>query len=139
MITPSVKRAVKQKPKKLKLIVKKDSVLTLQKGDKTKTVTMRAMKVKKKKVTLNAQKKSFTLSELFTGLEALMPDVQGGQYAVTVKKDTKGVLKWEGMPPADGKYVTLDSVSVNAAGNRGSAKITAVFGGKKYNATIKYK
>ena len=63
----------------------------------------------------------------------------GGQYAVTVKKDPKGVLKWDGMPPADGKYVTLDSVSVNAAGNRGSAKITAVFGGKKFNATVKYK
>ncbi|MBR0148366.1 MAG: hypothetical protein IJM23_04115 [Lachnospiraceae bacterium] len=139
IITPAVKKAVKQKPRKLKLIVRKDSVLTLQKGDKTKTVTMRAMKVKKKKVTLNAQKKSFTLSELFTGLEALMPDVQGGQYAVTVKKDIKGVLKWEGMPQADGKYITLDSVSVNAAGNRGSAKITAVFGGKKYNATVKYK
>ncbi len=138
-VIPEVKKAVKLVKKKHRLKVKKDSVLTLKKGDAEKKVTLKAVKIKKKNVKLSRSKPNASLSELFTNAEELLPDVKNAQFAVSVKKDKKGILKWDGMPAANGKQFTLSDIPITTTGNSGTATIQATFGGKVFRGKVKFK
>lgn len=138
-ITSEVKRAVKLIKKKRRLKVKKDSKLTLKKGDKTKTVTLKAVKVKKRTLKLSSSKLSGSLADIFTNAGELLPDVKDGQYLVSVRKDKKNILSFNGIPAADGKQINLSDFPVISSGNRGSATITATFGGKVFKGKVKFK
>ncbi|MCR5303227.1 MAG: hypothetical protein K6E33_01590, partial [Lachnospiraceae bacterium] len=136
-LTPATKGAVKVNNKNLKLTVKKDSLITLTKGDETKTVILHAVKLKKKTITLNSRKTSCSLSEIFTQAGEMLPDVENGKFLVSVLKDKNGILSDVNIPAADGTYVTLDDFTAGTTGKKGSALIQATFGGKVYKATVK--
>ncbi|MBQ7558282.1 MAG: hypothetical protein IJT00_09495 [Lachnospiraceae bacterium] len=137
-VTSTAKGAVKVNAKSRRLTVKKDSLITLTKGNESKSVLMYAVKLKKKNVTLNSRRKSVKLSEIFTNAGELLPDVENGKFLVSVVKDKNGILKDVNIPKAeDGKYVTLDEFTVGTTGKKGSAVIMATFGGKTFKAAIK--
>ena len=136
-VTPSVKGAVSLNTKNGKLTVKKDTELTLKKGDVTKTVKVKVVKIKKKPVTLGSRDTSFNLAEVFSGAGELVPDIKDGKYLCGIVADKKGILKEYYTPSADGEYATLESFTFGTTGAAGSATLYAVFGGKTYKATVK--
>ena len=135
-IVPGVSKAVTTNDNTHVLTVKNSSELTLKMGDDTRTVNLKAMTVKKKNVSLNSRKQSFTLAEMFPGLEDMMPDISNGQYSIEVVKDPKKILKWDG-PISAQTFLTLDDIVIDSTGAKGSATIKAVFGGKAFTATVK--
>ncbi len=136
-VTCYTKNALTQNAKTHALKVAKDSLITLRKGSEEKTVILRAITLKKKTVTVNSRRTSISLADLFDGAEGMLPDVQGGKYAVSVKSDKKGILSWNDFTAEEGIAVDLSDLIVDSTGNKGSAVISATFGGKTYNATVK--
>ncbi|MCR5303471.1 MAG: hypothetical protein K6E33_02835 [Lachnospiraceae bacterium] len=143
---PLTKNAVKVNEKTRKLSLKKETVLKLSRtadGEtETKTVLLNYVKIKKKTVVLAEDLKTVKLDQLYTGAYELVPDVNTDEnsYIISVK-DKKGVLD-NVLIPAYYEYESLPKLSecsLNATGNKGSATVTTTFGGKKFNATVKYK
>ena len=75
----------------------------------------------------------------FTNADELLPDVKDGQYLVSVRKDKKNVLSFNAIPLADGKQISLSDFPVTGSGNKGSAIITATFGGKVFKGRVKFR
>lgn len=136
-ITSSVKGAVSANAKNGKLTVKKDTVLTLKKGDVTKTVTVKAVSIKKKPVTLGSRDTVFSLAEVFTGAGELIPDSSDGKYLFGIADDKKGILKPLYTPTPGEEYASLENFTFGTTGAAGSTTVYAVFGGKTYKATVK--
>ncbi|HCM92446.1 MAG TPA: hypothetical protein DIS78_07785, partial [Lachnospiraceae bacterium] len=136
-VTCYTKNALTQNPKTHTLKVAKNSLITLKKGSEEKTVILRAITLKKKTVTVNSRRTLISLADLFEGAEGILPDIKDGKYAVSVKSDKKGILKWNDFTAQEVKQVTLSDLTVGSTGKKGSAVISATFGGKTYNATVK--
>ncbi len=137
-VIPAVKKAVTQTARTRRLNVKKDSVLTLERGDETKTVNLRAMSVKTKTVTLNSRRRILTMAELFTGLEGMLPDIKEGKLCVSIKKDNKHILDDSLFIPSEGwGYRTLSDIIATSTGGSGSATVSATFGGRVFTATVR--
>ena len=138
----AVKNAVKVNAGTRVLKLSKETVLTLTKTvdgvKQTKTILLNLVNVKKKNVTLKVQE-AVTLDSLFTEAYELLPDISGTKFAVEVT-DAKGILETPAFPTADDvTQLTLENFRLTAKGTKGSAKVTATFGGKKYTATITIK
>ena len=136
-VTPSVKGAVSLNKKNGKFTVKKDTELTLKKGDVTKTVKVKLVTIKKKPVALCSRDTVFNLAEVFTGAGELLPDSADGKYLCGIAGDAKGILKQLYTPTPDEEYATLENFTFGTTGAAGSATVYAVFGGKTYKSTVK--
>ncbi len=149
-INPYVKGAVKLNAKKNLLAAKKDSMLVIRQGTEEKTVLLRTVTIKKKTITLNSRRRSFSFDEIFTGAGEMLPDVDPttGIYAVEIKSDKNGILdRGDGsdkdyLKRADetlmkNGYVALDDFTLGSTGKKGSATITARFGGVTYKVKVK--
>ncbi|MBQ7562789.1 MAG: hypothetical protein IJT16_02235, partial [Lachnospiraceae bacterium] len=149
-VVPFAKGAVKLNAKKGLLTIKKDSLLTFKKGSEEKSVLLRAVTIKKKTITLSSRREKFSLDEIFAGAGELLPDLDPatGRYAVSVKSDKNGILdlwdeygddyltKAEAALKKNG-HITLADFTLGSTGKKGSATITAVFGGVTVTATVK--
>lgn len=132
-----IKGAVKVNEKKHILTAKTGSVVTLTKGDGSKTLIIDVVKIKPRTVTLNSRKTSVSFAELFTGSKLMEPDVKDGVYEVGLIKDDKGILEEFGKVGNDVGAVSLYDIRAIGTGKSGSAKLYATFGGKTYKATVK--
>lgn len=141
-LEPAVKNAVKVNAGTRVLTLSKETALTLTKTVKgvkqSKTILLNLVNIRKKNATIKAGG-SVTLDALFTEAYELLPDASGTKFAVEVT-DTKGILKAPAFPSAGGDTrLTLKDFKLTAKGAKGSVKVTATFGGRKYTATVTVK
>nr|MCR4923372.1 hypothetical protein [Lachnospiraceae bacterium] len=132
----SVKNAVTVNKRTNKLTPKKNTELTITKGNEKKTLNIIVATIKKSNQTFTSRRKSINLGELFIATDNLLPDVKDGEYQVTVT-DKKGILTFEGPSAESIADTRLSDFVVKANGNKGSAQIAVTIGGKVYKATVK--
>ena len=124
--------------KKKGIKVNKNTTLKLTKGDEKKTINVEVLKKKTSSKTLTSRDTTVTLDELIIIEKPLMPDYENGKYKVEITNDKNGILTMTHEPSPEGiGYRSLREFEFKATGKKGTAKITAIFGGKKATVTVR--